>query len=136
VFGDTKSGRGRVVGLEPTLLSELQQHLATLPGGKDALVFTNDDGGAIRATSWRRNFYNPAPPPSTYSPTFHDLRHTCASWLIKNGGNALEIKKWMGHASVKTTYDIYGHLFPDHVDDLAARLGQPANASNVVELPA
>ena len=35
----------------------------------------------------------------------------------------------MGHASIQTTGDLYGHLFPDYVDDLAARLSAPP-ASN------
>jgi integrase len=129
VFGETKSGRGRTVGLEPQLRQALTDHLATLPGGPDALVFTNDQGGAIRETSWRRNFYRPAVMAAlpNRNPTFHDLRHTCASWLIASGANALEVCRWMGHASISTTYDIYGHLLPDAVDDLAGRLSAPAN---------
>jgi hypothetical protein len=35
----------------------------------------------------------------------------------------------MGHASITTTYDLYGHLMPDAVDDLASRLAaQPTTA--------
>jgi integrase len=126
VFGETKSGRGRKVGLEPQLRTLLTEHLASLPGGPDALVFTNDHGAAIRETSWRRNFYRPAVTGAlpNRTPTFHDLRHTCASWLIASGANALEVCRWMGHASISTTYDIYGHLMPDAVDDLAGRLAQ------------
>ena len=54
------------------------------------------------------------------------------------GANALEVKKWLGHASVATTYDVYGHLLPDDVDDLATRMGQAvgAGAENVVPLVA
>jgi integrase len=135
VFGETKSGRGRTVGLEPELRQALTEHLASLPGGPDALVFTNDHCGAIRETSWRRNFYRPAVVAALpdRNPTFHDLRHSCASWLIASGANALEVCRWMGHASISTTYDIYGHLLPDALDDLAGRLA--AQPTNVVALP-
>ena len=133
-FGETKSGRGRTVGLEPALAKLVTGHLASLPGGPDALVFTKDDGGAIRETSWRRNFWGPAVRLALpgRDVTFHHLRHTCASLLIASGANALEIKEWMGHASISTTYDVYGHLLPTNVDDLASRLG--GEQPNVVEL--
>jgi integrase len=133
VFGDTKSGKGRTVGLEPELRQQLSDHLAQL-GGSDALIFTKDDGGPIRETSWRRNFWVPAIKQALpgRDVTFHDLRHCCASMLIASGANALEIKEWMGHASIQTTYNTYGHLFEDNVDDLASRLSARAN---VIGLP-
>src|SRR5437660_1778692 len=76
VFGE--QGRGRTVGLEPERRRQLTEYLTALPGGLDVLVFTNDHGGAIRETSWRRNFYNPAVAaalPVGRRPGFHDLRH-------------------------------------------------------------
>jgi integrase len=53
---------------------------------------------------------------------FHDLRHTCASWLIARGGTARAVMAWMGHSTVKVTFDRYGHLFPHELEDLAASL--------------
>lgn len=47
---------------------------------------------------------------------FHDLRHTHASMLIAAGWDALALKTRMGHADIRTTYDIYGHLL-DHGQD-------------------
>ena len=41
---------------------------------------------------------------------FHDLRHTYASLLIKNGEHPKYIQKQLGHKSIKTTMDVYGHL--------------------------
>jgi integrase len=43
---------------------------------------------------------------------FHDLRHTCASILISRGAHPKEIQARLGHASITTTLDRYGHLFP------------------------
>lgn len=45
--------------------------------------------------------------------TPHALRHAFASLLIERGLDALNLKSAIGHASVTTTYDIYGHLFPE-----------------------
>ena len=41
---------------------------------------------------------------------FHDLRHSCASILLKNGANMKEIQAWLGHSTYNTTADIYAHL--------------------------
>ena len=41
---------------------------------------------------------------------WHDLRHYYASVLLKvYGGDFNRIKTYMGHASIKTTIDIYSH---------------------------
>lgn len=44
---------------------------------------------------------------------FHVLRHTCASILINNGASALEVQRHLRHANVRTTLDVYAHLFPE-----------------------
>jgi integrase len=59
----------------------------------------------------------------------HALRHFNASWLInrkRDGGLELPAKvvqTRLGHASIRLTLDVYGHLFPvadDHAAELAA----------------
>lgn len=41
---------------------------------------------------------------------FHDLRHTCASLLLKNHVDMKDIQSWLGHSSYSTTANIYAHL--------------------------
>lgn len=40
----------------------------------------------------------------------HDLRHSCASLLISQGVDIKVIQEWLGHSSIATTGNIYGHL--------------------------
>lgn len=42
----------------------------------------------------------------------HQARHTYASFMIAAGVNAKAISVFMGHSSIKVTYDLYGHLMP------------------------
>lgn len=44
--------------------------------------------------------------------TPHALRHAAASLLIEAGMDDMNLKQFIGHASIQTTKDIYGHLFP------------------------
>ena len=49
---------------------------------------------------------------------FHDLRHTCASILLKNGANMKEIQAWLGHSNYNTTANLYAHLDTSSVNDV------------------
>lgn len=42
----------------------------------------------------------------------HDLRHSCATLLLRNGVPMEEIQKWLGHSSIRTT-ERYAHLNPN-----------------------
>ena len=45
--------------------------------------------------------------------TFHDLRHTFASTALAEGVPITEVSRWLGHKSITTTVDLYGHLVPE-----------------------
>jgi integrase len=56
----------------------------------------------------------------------HDLRHTHVALLIAAEENPYVISQRLGHASIKTTYDIYGHLFEGRDQEAADRLDEVA----------
>ena len=41
---------------------------------------------------------------------FHDLRHSCASLLLKQGVPMKQIQEWLGHSDISTTANIYDFL--------------------------
>lgn len=50
----------------------------------------------------------------------HECRHTFASLLIAAGVNAKAITAYLGHASIQTTFDLYGHLMPGNEHEAVA----------------
>lgn len=51
----------------------------------------------------------------------HWFRHTYATWLLRRGAGMESVKELLGHASITTTIDTYGHLT---VEDARAALEQ------------
>lgn len=41
---------------------------------------------------------------------FHDLRHSCATLLRREGVSMGDIQKWLGHSQISTTEQIYAHF--------------------------
>lgn len=50
---------------------------------------------------------------------FHDLRHSCASYLLSKGWNMKAISDWLGHSQIGTTMNIYAHINMDQKRNLA-----------------
>ena len=53
---------------------------------------------------------------------FHELRHSCASLLLNAGFTLKDVQEWMGHADIKMTANIYGHLDINRKQNMADQL--------------
>lgn len=118
-----KSDAGRrTIALPRRLVNMLKADLETAQGD---YVFTGVNGGVLRESNFRKRVWNPTVAAAGLAPlTFHDLRHTHASWLIRDGVQAYDLMRRLGHASIRTTMDVYGHRFPSSEDGLVATLDQ------------
>lgn len=55
---------------------------------------------------------------------FHDLRHSCATLLYREGVALKDIRMWLGHSDISTTSNIYTHLdFDSKINSANAILG-------------
>jgi integrase len=119
-----KTHEARTVRLPRFLCDELAAHLADRPHDPADLVFTAARGGPLRESKWVPGYYKPAVRPAGLPENlrWYDLRHTCASLLIREGASIKAVQRQMGHATAAITLDVYGHLFPDELDSLAERL--------------
>ena len=100
----------------------------------DELVFPSDSGTPLDPQNLRRREYHPTVARSGIaadlaasgrpSYRFHDLRHCFASLQLAAGASIYDVQRAMGHASVQTTEQLYGHLVPGFHDDLRNRMAQ------------
>ncbi len=114
-FSAPKSKRSiRNVVMSPKLKDALELHRLNCPVSPDDLVFCTADGGPLDANNMvKREFLPSLSRAGLRTVRFHDLRHTYTALLIAQGAHAKFIQGQLGHASIQTTLDRYGHLLPE-----------------------
>ena len=109
----------------------LAAHLARWSPHPDlGVIFTSSTGGPVQQQPWASVWETArrrAGLPEWATP--HDLRHHYASVLIRSGASVKVVQARLGHASAKTTLDIYGHLFPDEEDRTRAAVDEAFSAT-------
>jgi integrase len=123
-WGGVKTHEARTVRLPRSITDELAAHLSGRPHGPEDLVFPAPLGGPMRWSKWTKRYFKPAALAAALPERLrlYDLRHTCASLLIREGATVKAVQAQLGHATASITLDTYGHLFPDELDQLAGRL--------------
>lgn len=72
----------------------------------------------------------PAAVPLGKRPRPHDARHTCASWLLGAGVPINYVQAHLGHESITTTVDRYGHIMPAARQAVAGALSMALSAAH------
>lgn len=123
-IGTPKSPRSRRhVWLSAKASARLGEDMAGR-GLKD-LIYTRPGGGHLRNGWFHDHVWGPAMEELegqgalSDRPVLHDLRHTHASWLLARNVPIHAVSARLGHESITTTVNTYGHLIDD-ADRLAA----------------
>jgi integrase len=135
VTGPPKSGKARVIDLDPQTLSTLRSHRASLAsimlalGRDDALVLGTAEGEARHPERSSRTFqYRQAAARKELGADrlsllrLHDLRHTHATLLLRAGVHPKIVSERLGHAKVSITLDVYSHAVPTLQREAASKL--------------
>ncbi len=132
-FREPKSRRSRrTVALPPVLveaLKELQtvqeERRRQLRDGYENrdLVFCQQDGRPLHGHNvTQRDFRRIIRRASLPRIRFHDLRHCCATLLLRQGVHPKVVGEQLGHASVGITLDVYSHVLPGMQEDATRAL--------------
>ncbi len=135
-LGETKTRAAtRTVTLPAWLIDVIAEHLAAHPVGQAGFLFAAPAGGPLRRASFRTRHWKPAVRRSVGEPMrFHDLRHSHVALLIGQGVHPAVIASRLGHTSVRTVLDVYGHLYDGLDRDAADALAAPWSDSHVVAM--
>lgn len=75
-------------------------------------LFVNTLGRPVRYYAFKANIWNRAVVKSELdpAPTPHDLRHTCASWMLAAGVPITTVSRHLGHENIQITVDTYADV--------------------------
>ena len=127
-IGSPKSATSqREVPLAPMVVNTLKEWRLACPPGEKGLVFPNDEGEVESLSVIRRQGLGKAQVAAGIAndarhPKYalHALRHAAASLFIEEGFSPKRVQALMGHSTIQTTFDVYGHLFPSQDSDQEA----------------
>lgn len=102
----TKNRKARKVPVPAILRDYLDEYLLTTP---DIEHVFGSPRFVNRATGRARKRWEAEGLPVL---DLHETRHTYASFMIAAGVNVKQLSTYLGHATIRITLDLYGHLFP------------------------
>jgi integrase len=133
IFEAPKSGKGRQIRLTRKATevrrahrrAQLEERMRLAGLWQDqGLVFPSQVGTPLSARNLQRHFKSlleRASLPKSFR--FHELRHTCATLLLRQGVNPKFVQELLGHADVTLTLNVYSHVLPDTGDAAAGAMG-------------
>jgi len=130
-FQETKTNAGRrTIVLTGNTIDVLKQHYLTIKKEKLKNGRYYEDHGLVVCTSlgtpiiprnfdrvWMRLLKESGLPEIR----FHDLRHTHATILLKQGIHPKVVSERLGHANIRITLDTYSHVLPGLQEAAAAK---------------
>jgi integrase len=123
----------RSVAVDPSTIHVLQRHHQRIMDDKEKyqdryqdndLIVCSQLGFRIRPRFLMSVWYRLLATSGLPKITFHDLRHTHASLLLKANVHPKIVSERLGHASIQITLDTYSHLLPNMQKEAAGKLGE------------
>ena len=120
----------RLVSLAPDALAFLaglkikqrEQHEALgIIWSESDFVFAHTDGSPFYPNTVSKRFGELVKKAGIPHVRLHDMRHTHATLMLKEGVNPKTVAERLGHASVVITLDTYSHVLPGLQEEAAAK---------------
>ena len=109
----------RLIALSPAAVLGLRAHRDRQEADREVmgltlepseLVFAQADGSPLRPNTLTQAFRRSVRRAGLNGVRFHDLRHTHASLMLRQGVHPKIVQERLGHATISTTLDIYSHV--------------------------
>ncbi|MGA8475790.1 MAG: tyrosine-type recombinase/integrase [Candidatus Cybelea sp.] len=126
-----KSGSGRSIPVSEATIAALKRRkaIAGREGLADCeLVFPAERGGPLYKSNFLRETWGPLREAAGIRKArFHDLRHTCATMLLKANLHPKVVQERLGHSSIVLTMDTYSAFLPSMQAGAALAMGRALN---------
>lgn len=131
--GAKTSAGNRVISIDAKTVAELKMHKKRLIAEQVEAIEYNTELDLVMPTSvgsiliprnLMRSYYRLIEDAKVPKIKFHDLRHTHATLLLKQGAHPKIVSERLGHASSRITMDTYSHVLPDMQKDAATTFGK------------
>jgi len=111
----------RQIPLSKSLAKTLKQHkLESIPS---PWVFPSEKGTPLNPRNVVRRHFEPALEGAGVKKiSFHGLRHSCGAHLVAGGVHPKVIQAILGHSSISTTMNVYGHVMKSEFSHVAETL--------------
>lgn len=121
-FKEPKSVRGRRnIRLAQATIDALKTHRKAIDTGDSGLVVCRPDGTPWPPDQLSAEFHLFAKR-NGFAIRFHDLRHTHASNLLRDGVPVNVVSQRLGHAEPAITLNVYSHVLPGMQEEAAAKV--------------
>ena len=122
LYTETPKNHQKRTFVAPQSLMDALKPLCEDKAGDD-YVFLTSQGAPLRNSNFAKRVYKPALKRLGLPDIrIHDLRHTAVSVAKSVGGDIFDAKNQVGHSDIRTTINIYGHIFEEDSLDLAQKL--------------
>jgi integrase len=131
IFEAPKSGKGRSIRCSQRAIEALRSHRTRQNEERfragshwqdNGLVFPSGVGTPLLGGNLSRAFKDLLNCTGLPEIRFHDLRHTCATLLLRQGVNPKFVQELLGHADISLTLNVYSHVLPDMGDAAAGAM--------------
>lgn len=134
VLGEPKSEESnRVVSAPPEIFAIIERHIQRNEANKamledeyedHRLLVCSNDGKPIRPIYFTKNFSRFIERNNLRRIRFHDLRHSCASLMLKSGIAMKTASQILGHSAIGITADLYTHVLEETKKEAAIQMGK------------
>lgn len=131
----------RTIAIPPNVLLELKRHrriqlkerMEAVEYADSGLVVQSLVGTPVSPFNLSRTWRKLLKRSGVTRIRFHDLRHTHATLLLKQGVHPKIVSERLGHSSVQITLDTYSHLLPNMQEAAALRFGELLEGNDVAK---
>lgn len=137
-YKQPKSGEGRNVRLPESVVEELNAwrikqaeeflRLGIRPD-EDTFVVTGIDGSPLQPRSLTHEWVRLRAAKQLPRIRFHDLRHTHATHMLKDGVHPKIASERLGHSKIGITLDLYSHVMPGMQEEAVEKLDAALKAA-------